>query len=232
MTRTMTEAGSGQTATSFIAAELRQEILSGALQPGIRLKVDHLKVRFKTAINPVREALNRMVADGLVTLEDHKGFSVAPVSLTEWRDLLEARCLIETAALRQSIANADDTWRDEIVVSLHRLMRTPRHLDPARQQPNPDWEPIHHRFHRALLARSGSDTILRISDDLRMRADRYRVLAGRAQRARTTYNEEHELMAKAALDGDADLASRTLEDHYRVTLQVVEGYFADLGQSR
>jgi len=228
MTRTTTEAGPGQTATSFIAAELRQEILSGALQPGMRLKVDHLRARFQTAINPVREALNRMVADGLVTLEDHKGFSVAPVSLTEWRDMLEARCLIETAALRRSIANADDAWRDEIVVSLHRLMRTPRHLDTERQQPNPDWEPIHHRFHRGLIARSGSDTILRISDDLRMRADRYRVLAGRAHRARTNYNDEHELMAKAALDGNADLAAQTLEEHYRITLQVVEDYFAEL----
>lgn len=230
MTRTMTDAGSAQTATSFIAAELREEILSGALQPGMRLKVDHLKARFQTAINPVREALNRMVADGLVTLEDHKGFSVAPVSLSEWRDLLEARCLIETAALRQSIANADEDWRDEIVVSLHRLLRTPRHFDAERQEPNPDWEVIHHRFHRALLARSGSETILRISDDLRMRADRYRVLAGRAQHPRTTYNAEHEVMAKAALEGDADLAARTLEEHYRVTLRVVEGYFAEMGK--
>lgn len=225
MTQMVTRNGSKRTAASMIADEMKLEILAGTLPPGARLKVEQLRRRFDTAINPVREALNRLASEGLVTLEDHKGFSVAPISLADWRDLLEARCMIETTALRRSIANADDDWRDEVVVSLDRLLRIPRHFDADRTQPNPDWEPVHHRFHNSLLTRCGSATTIRICEDLRMRADRYRVLAGRAQSSRRTYNDEHEAIASAALAGDADRAVQSLDQHYRMTIKVVERYF-------
>jgi len=225
MTQVPSEDGSKQTATSQVAAVLRAAIQEGRLKPGARLKIDHLRKQFDTAVNPVREALNRLVAEGLVELTDHKGFSVTSISLEAWRDLLEARCMIEAEALRKSILNPTEDWRDEIVVSLHRLLRTPRFNDDERAVMNPEWERTHHRFHRALLARCGSATVIEICNDLRLRADRYRVIAGRARHARTSYNDEHELMAELAMKGDADGAVETLVLHYRATLKVVEGFF-------
>jgi DNA-binding GntR family transcriptional regulator len=176
----------------------------------------------------VREALNRLVAEGLVDLEDHKGFSVSRISLEVWRDLLEVRCILEVEAVRRSIANGTEEWRDEIVVSLHRLLRSPRFHDEARTVRNAEWEIYHHRFHRALIACCGSPRILAMCDDLREQSDRYRAVAATSQRARTDYNQEHELIAKAALDGDAATAATLLEAHYRKTLRVVEEYFASI----
>jgi DNA-binding GntR family transcriptional regulator len=216
------------TAASHIALELRKEILQGSLLPGSRLRIEHLRQRFATAINPVREALNRLVAEGLVDLEDHKGFSVSRISLEVWRDLLEVRCILEVEAVRRSIANGTEEWRDEIVVSLHRLLRSPRFHDEARTVRNAEWEIYHHRFHRALIACCGSPRILAMCDDLREQSDRYRAVAATSQRARTDYNQEHELIAKAALDGDAATAATLLEAHYRKTLRVVEEYFATI----
>lgn len=227
MTRVSADDGAHRTAASRIAAELRAEILQGMLAPGARLKVSALQSRFDTAINPIREGLNRLVSEGLVELVDHKGFSVADISLDAWRDILEARCMIEAAAFERSIRNPDDAWRDEIAISLHRLLRTPRFTDERARLPNPDWEKIHHRFHRALIARCGSHEVIAICDSLRRKADRYRALAGKSQKARTNYNDEHEMMANHALDGDAARAVRILVDHYRATLSVVERYFAD-----
>lgn len=213
------------TAASHIAMELRQEILQGSLPPGSRLRIEQLRQRFATAINPVREALNRLVAEGLVDLEDHKGFSVSQISLEVWKDLLEARCLLEVEALRRSIAGGTEEWRDEIVVSLHRLLRIPRFHDEARTLRNAEWEFYHHRFHRALISRCGSPKIIAICDDLREQSDRYRAVAATSHRARTDYNQEHEMIAKAAMEGDIATATRLLEAHYRKTLLVVEDYF-------
>jgi len=227
MTREICRDGEQRTAASRVAEELRTEILRGGLVPGARLKIGELQRRFETAINPIREGLNRLVSEGLVELIDHKGFSVSEISLDAWRDTLEARCMIEAAALERSIRNPTDEWRDEIVVSLHRLVRSPRFIDEDRRLPNDDWEREHHRFHRALIANCGSDAVIGICDDLRRKADRYRALAGKSQKARTNYNDEHELMARHALDGNSAEAVRTLDAHYRTTLTVVERYFAE-----
>ncbi len=121
MRKTKGEESQRLTAASQIAMEIRKDILQGSLPPGSKLRIEQLRKRFTTAINPVREGLNRLVAEGLVDLEDHKGFSVSQISLEVWKDLLEARCMLEIEALRRSIANGTEEWRDEIVVSLHRL---------------------------------------------------------------------------------------------------------------
>ncbi|MBJ7576826.1 GntR family transcriptional regulator [Devosia sp. MC532] len=215
------------TAASQIALELRQEILQGSLPPGSRLRIEVLRQRFSTAINPVREALNRLVAEGLVDLQDHKGFSVSQVSLEVWRDLLEARCILEVEALRRSIANGTEEWRDEIVVSLHRLTRTPRFLDDARKVRNDKWEVYHHRFHRALVSCCGSDKIMAICDDLREQSDRYRAVAASSHKPRTDYDDEHKAIAEAAMAGNGDEAAGLLERHYRKTLKVIEQYFSE-----
>lgn len=225
MQKNREEEPSRLTAASQIAAELRADILQGTLPPGSRLRIELLRQRFSTAINPVREALNRLVAEGLVDLEDHKGFSVSQISLEVWKDLLEARCILEVEALRRSIERGTEEWRDEIVVSLHRLLRIPRFLNDARTERNTQWELYHHRFHRALISCCGSPKILAICDDLREQSDRYRAVAATSRKARTDYNEEHERIAKAAMDGDAGAASALLEAHYRRTLMVVEDYF-------
>jgi GntR family carbon starvation induced transcriptional regulator len=227
MTKVATEDGGQRTSASRIVAELRAEILRGALQPGTRLKIGELQARFQTAINPIREGLNRLVSEGLVELVDHKGFSVSEISLDAWRDILEARCMIEAVALERSIRNPTDEWRDEIVVSLHRLVRTPRFVDVDTRLANEDWEQVHHRFHRALIANCGSGAVMSICDDLRRKADRYRALAGKSQKARTNYNEEHERMANHALNGEVEPAVTTLVAHYRATISVVERYFED-----
>lgn len=207
--------------TAFTA--IRQDILDGSLPPGQRLKIDALCQRFNASINPVREALNRLSAEGLVTLEDQRGFSVAPVSLEDWQEIVRARCLIEACALREAIANRTDAWEERIVLALHWLSRTPRFLGDSRAA-NPEWEPRHHAFHNALLTTCNSRIVLDLCEDLRDRSDRYRRIASLSPDARTTYPTEHQDIAEAALAGQADQAVDLLTEHYRRTLSVVEAF--------
>jgi DNA-binding GntR family transcriptional regulator len=220
-----TSVKSRKTAASTCFDALRTEILAGVRPPGQRLKIDQLCQVYESSINPVREALNRLSAEGFVLQEDQRGFSVAPISLTEWRDTVAARCLFESAAFKEAIRCRSALWEENIVIALHWLSRTPRFLNEEQQSANPDWEPRHHAFHNALLANCGSVSALAICENLRERSDRYRHIASIAPQARKTYGDEHKAIAEAAISGEAELAVTSLIDHYHRTLQVVEAYF-------
>ena len=227
---TPTRPASGKiTAATAVFAAIRLDILSGILQPGSRLRIDSLCQTYEATINPVREALNRLTAEGLVELEDQRGFSVAPVSIDEWREIVRGRCLMESCALREAIRNRTETWEEGIVLSLYRLSRTPRFIEDGTQKPNPDWEPRHHAFHNALLVTCDSRIILEFCEELRERSDRYRHIASISPQARKTYGAEHSEIADAVLNGDADKAVELLTAHYERTLAVVETYFEEAG---
>ncbi|RDE08109.1 GntR family transcriptional regulator [Pelagibacterium lacus] len=215
------------TGASIAFLALRRDILTGALKPGQRLKIEDLRQAYNYTANPMREALNRLAAEGLVNFADQRGFSVAAVSLAEWREIVRARCLVESCVLRESIQNRTNDWEDEIVLSLHRLTRTSRFAPGDQKRANPDWETNHHRFHRALLANCNSSILLDFCEELREKSDRYRHIASISPQARTSYDEEHTNIAKAAMDGNAETATALLERHYRMTLTVVEEYFRE-----
>ena len=69
------------TLTSSVYEQLRADILAGRMRPGEKIRAEALRKRFNTASSPVREALNRLLSEGFVALEEQKGFRVAPVKI-------------------------------------------------------------------------------------------------------------------------------------------------------
>lgn len=104
------------------------------------MRIDGLCKAYGATINPVREALNRLTSEGLVTQEDQRGFSVAPISLEDWRDVVRARCLMEGCALGEAIRHRDEAWEERVVVALHWLSRT-SHWSADEKTANPEWGP-------------------------------------------------------------------------------------------
>ena len=196
---------------------LRGRILSGAQEPGSRLGIDELKHQFGVGASPLREALNLLVAEGLVQRIDQRGFRVASADRAELADLIETRCLIEGAALRASIARGDSAWEEGIVLAHHRLSRETRSLSEQRFEPNPAWDDLHQSFHLALIAACGAQGLLHICRGLHQRATRFRNLANAVGWGQRDVRQEHEALMKASIDRRADEAVRLLEDHYRRT---------------
>src|SRR4030095_5501445 len=92
-----------RTLTTDLFDRLRTDILHCKLRPNSRLRFRDLREAYSSGISPLREALMRLVSDGLVVLEDHKGFRVAPVSREEIMDIANTRCELEGIAVRLSI---------------------------------------------------------------------------------------------------------------------------------
>ena len=206
------------TLTASVFTQLRTEILSGRLQPGAKLRADSLRKRFSTGSSPVREALNRLLAEGLVALQEQKGFRVAPISREDLVELVSARVLIDSTAIAESIRRFESTWEEGLVLALHHLSRTPRE-EPERGTAT-QWEIRHKAFHMALIAGCGSRWMRRISEQLFDTAERYRQLALQWIPERNEL-DEHRALVEACIGRDPDTASTLIKSHYAQTFDAV-----------
>lgn len=206
-------AASGTLATS-VYDRLRQDILEGRLEPGLKLRVGFVRERYEAGNSPVREALNRLSSDGLVEQLDQRGFYVSDVSAADLAELTKTRCLIEELAVRESIANRTVEWEEGLVIALHRLSRLPREVDGEPSLVNPEWEVNHNAFHQALISACGSRWLVEFCRQLRDQAYRYRQLAHQAAAPDWPALEEHKAIMDAAIDGDGDKTAELLKAHY------------------
>ncbi|MEO8859573.1 MAG: GntR family transcriptional regulator, partial [Burkholderiaceae bacterium] len=108
---------------------LRDDILNGKLAPDTRLRINLLQQTYGIGLSPLREALLRLLSEGLVIAEGQRGFAVAPVSLEELYDLSRARTSLDIGALTQAMAQGGPDWEAQVIAANHLLSRTPLPLD-------------------------------------------------------------------------------------------------------
>ncbi len=103
-----------------IYAVLKQQILSCALKPGERLIEKNLCAVLEVSRTPLREALNRLNHEELVTLQPNAGYRVAPITLDGYRNLTELRAIVEpqAAALAAERATSADIAELRALASL------------------------------------------------------------------------------------------------------------------
>jgi DNA-binding GntR family transcriptional regulator len=215
-------AGQVSTLATSVYDRIRMDIVTGTLQPGIKLRTDELRSRYKTGNSPIREALNRLSSDGFVVREEQRGFSVAAISKDELQELVKTRCWLEETALRQSIANGDSEWEERLVLAHHRLSRVPRLVDPNNPTRNAEWDRLHREFHMALISACGSRLLLGFCEQLHDQSDRYRQLAVTTSYPPRDPKDEHEAIFSAAIDRNADKAVNSLLEHYHKTAIIIE----------
>jgi len=206
------------TLTQSVYAQLRADILSGRMRPGEKIRAAAVRKRFNTASSPVREALNRLLSEGFVALEEQKGFRVAPVSAEELKELVKTRCWIDGLAIRQSIERFDLKWEENLILALHHLSRA--HRGESGQSETSEWEIRHKDFHHALIAGCGSRWIERISGQLFDAAERYRLLALEQVLERNEL-QEHRDLVDACINRDPDRALALLDHHYTQTFEAI-----------
>ena len=220
VTSSPTVNGTATRATSLYD-QLRADLLAGGLEPGAKLAIEALAEHYATSATPLREALNRLVSDGLVERREQRGFVVAAISEQDLAEITKTRCWLEEVALRESIAAHTTEWEEALVLAHHRLSRTPRSLSDSRFEDNPEWEPLHRAFHRALIAGCGSRWLLQFCEQLADQHHRYRRLSAPRAFAKRGVKTEHQQLMEAAIDGRADDAVALLKAHFERTAKVI-----------
>lgn len=210
---------------------LRHEILHGALMAGERLRAADLRDRYGMGLTPIREALLRLAAEGLVVNEANRGARVSAVSEAELRDLMRTRRQIEALCLRAAIARGDAAWEADILRAMHLLERAPVPRRPDEREAIAHWQAMHQQFHHALVAACDSPWLLRIWADLADHSERYRKLRLLANRnlppEERDVNVEHRAIMESALARDAERTVALMDAHLARTEALVAALLRD-----
>lgn len=209
------------TQASTVYDRLQDDILTGQLKPDRKLRLKELIEIYETGNSPLREALNRLSANGLVLREENRGFRVPPANTEELMELTRTRCWLEEIALRKSIVNGDAAWEERIVLAFHWLTRAARSNEAAARHTSPEWEEHHREFHMALISACNSSFLIDFCAQLQKRTLRYRNLAEVVAYRDGHELEEHRELQQAVLNRDAELAVDLLTKHYAITSEIV-----------
>ena len=117
----LTLGASGQSMVDRIESTLSDAIRHGDLPGGHRLREIPIATQFDCSTTPVREAIRRLAAAGLVTLAPRRGAIVSAISMDEIEDLYELRMLVEPAMARRAAAAA--SGRPDALERLRILVR-------------------------------------------------------------------------------------------------------------
>ena len=231
LTASSADGATGATRASVVYELLRADITHGTLEPGSKLGVSAMCERYGVGASPLREALSRLSAEGLVARNDQRGFRVAPLNWDELPVLTRTRVQLESVALAESIEHRDSAWEEQLALLVHRLSRTPRSLASDHFVPNPDWEILHREFHRGLLVRCPSRWLRAFCDSLADEAYRFRQLAAVKVFSSRNEHAEHVGIFDAAIHGRIEDAVRLLTEHYTRTSSVVASQARELGHA-
>ncbi len=196
---------------------LRADLLSCRLRPGTRLKINELCESLSVSLSAVREALARLMSEGLVVGEPQRGFCATPISSAELIDLTQVRIQIEGSCLERAIAVGDIAWESHLVAALHRLSRTPEREPVDTQRMSEDWAAAHAIFHKALVSVCDSPWLLRLREMLYNQSERYRRLSVPLAEVARDLNDEHRAMVDAALARDTKRARLLMAQHLELT---------------
>ena len=203
------------TLNALVFRQIRADIVACHLAPNERLRVETLRERYGVGGSPIREALMRLEAEGLVTLEQNKGFRVSSVSREQLDDLTATRIEIESIALRWSMEKGGVEWEANLLAAFHRLSRLKKIEHGSGT--NAAWFKEHKSFHSALVAACGSPLLMSIREGLFDQAERYVALSITSRFPTRNDVGEHEQIMRAALSRNVARATQLHKTHIERT---------------
>jgi len=193
------------TISESVYSRIRTDILTGALTPGMKLKLDALHERYEVSVNTLRETLSRLASEGLVEAEGQRGFTVVAVSLSDLIDITETRRLLECEAARLSLKYADLEWESRLVAAYHKLSTVEERVESDPATYAPPLERYNREFHATLISGCRSRWLLHFHGMMYDQSLRYRMLAFRVKNfPRAQSRREHRDILDAALARDAE----------------------------
>lgn len=204
------EGGRVRAASEQAARSLREEILSGAIAAGSRLGEADIAGRLSVSRTPVREALSRLAAEGLVELQPNRGARVATWSAAELSEIFELRLRLEPYAVRQAVPNLAAEQLDELHTMAREMVRVGK---PGRNQDLSAIFELNRRFHGLCIEAAGNPPLAAALRGVTHAAVVHQNFHHYAPDAlRRSLNHHLEIVA-AARAGDAGWAEAIMQAH-------------------
>ncbi len=200
---------------------IRKRIVSHTYPPGHRLSEAALAKELGVSRMPVRDALRRLLLEGLTEGSSGKGLWVSSLSLSHARDVYRLRELLETVAVELAVkrATAEDLTRLRSAVHTQESAAASGALGKVVKASM--------AFHNALYESAHSSILSLVLEQVWAQAQRYRELTlGKSERHHQV-THEHAGLVEAIQEGDADRATELIQAHVSSALAVVAKYLGD-----
>ncbi|MFQ6242735.1 GntR family transcriptional regulator [Sinorhizobium meliloti] len=186
-----------------IAKALREAVFSGMFAPNERLNQDVIAQHFGVSRVPVREALAKLVSEGLAVQRLNKGIRVAPLNKDDFLDIMELRALLEPQALRLSAPFLKERDYEEAEAILDRVRAT---------EIVPEAASLHWNFHNRLYVHANRPRLIAQIESLQLAISRYFLPVWRTVGLSEEWDDSHRDIVTALRNGDADEAVRLTSD--------------------
>jgi DNA-binding GntR family transcriptional regulator len=190
--------------------QLRAAILSGILRPGQFLRQEDIAGQLGVSRGPLREALPKLEAEGMIISLPHRGYSVVTLKSADIAEIFELRATLETSLAGIAAERADE----QTVACLRNLDANMRDLAAsAKPADRLRWFDINYEFHRTLLAPAGRRYHLWLLDLVRALAEPYIRMETNLTGNLDECQEEHRLLIDAFAARDARALPRLARLH-------------------
>ncbi|RUM53336.1 MAG: GntR family transcriptional regulator [Marinomonas sp.] len=206
-----------QSLPDVIVADLRKRILSGELEEGALIRQELLAEEYDVSRMPVREALKRLDAEGLLVFKNNRGATVTKHTIEEIAEIFDVRTLLEVDLFARSIPNMTDTHFEACEAIL-------KEMDDSYQTGNvADWGPLNAEYHGKLYEAAGRHLTEQLLERVTLQANRYVSMhIGKLDKRDNASHDHHDLL-KLARDRDILGATALLRTHLVNTKnQVIE----------
>jgi DNA-binding GntR family transcriptional regulator len=195
-------------------------LMNHTLPPGARLNIEALARTLGVSPTPVREALARAEAAGLVVKEPNRGYAVAPlIGLDELHTLMDFRLLVEPHAAAQAAERVDDEQAQGLLDYAH--SGGSGGDDPAASRLDMLYDA---EFHDMIASLSGNPWLRESLGRLRSHLHMYRLYHHAGQAAAT--KPEHVRIAEAIVARDPEAARVAMTQHLRTAMSRIDEVFS------
>jgi GntR family transcriptional regulator, rspAB operon transcriptional repressor len=198
-----------------IHAKIRQDIVTLRLRPGVRLSENELAVRFGTSRAPVREALIRLVEEGLIEVLPQRGSFVSRISLAAMQRARFVREALETAIVRRAAERGLSKHAHETILSTLQDQN-------AAQGDAERFTLADDAFHRALADDIGVAQIWAVLEREKSQFDRIRFLSLPVITPVASLIAQHKVILKAVLKREPEAAEKAMRVHLSEVLKSAE----------
>jgi DNA-binding GntR family transcriptional regulator len=199
--------------------EMRNQILSGLLEPGSRVDYPQLSASLGVSITPLREALRRLEADHLVIRSAHRDVVIAPLTREEASELVAVRQELDLLAARLAAGQMtrDELGRARKLVASQDEQEALRYLrDAGLPVAAGGMLSVNRAFHRMVYCGSHNQVLIQCRDAISIRTERYVIMARQLNTVPPeAYRLMHEQLLAALEARDSGAATEMMRAHYR-----------------
>jgi DNA-binding GntR family transcriptional regulator len=212
----------GQTTTDLIADALREAIIKGRFSEGEELTQEMIAAEFGVSRIPLREAMRRLEAEGLITFHANRGAIISPLSADDIKEIYELRMLIE----------GDLIDRAARALTANELRKAERiHLALESEENPTEQDVLNRAFHSALYTPAKRPKQQALVENLRNLVERYQNLNSSLMASTASFQQDHKKILIACRRHDGVKARTQLIKHLQHAMEIALRYLKSSSKS-